>query len=88
MKLPIKYFLSKCDHLLKKSLTLSWRRPLSYGNQSFDLQTKSMDWFLYDNGLCLERVNGKLHFFVQLRFVKMPVTFDFSAWNNIRIFDL
>ena len=35
-------------------LTLSWRRPLSYRNQS-----KSMDWFLYDNGLRHERV--KLH---------------------------
>ena len=32
-------------------LTLSWRRPLSYRNQSIDLQSKSMDWFLYDNGL-------------------------------------
>ena len=29
-------------------LTLSWRRPLSYRNQSIDLQSKSMDWFLYD----------------------------------------
>ena len=31
-------------------LTLSWR-PLSYRNQSVDLASKSMDWFLYDNGL-------------------------------------
>ena len=38
-------------------LTLSIRRPLSYRNQSNDLQSKSMDWFLYDNGLRLERVN-------------------------------
>ena len=30
------------------SLTLSWRRPLSYRNQ----------WCLYDNGLRLERVKG------------------------------
>ena len=30
-------------------LTLSRRRPLSYRNQS-------IDWLLYDNGLCLERV--------------------------------
>ena len=29
---------------------------LSYGNQFFDLQSKSMDWFLYDNSLHLERV--------------------------------
>ena len=38
-------------------LTLSWRRPLSYRNQSIDLLCKSMDWFLYDNGLHHERVN-------------------------------
>ena len=28
-------------------LTLSWRRPLSYRNQSIDLVCKSMDWFSY-----------------------------------------
>ena len=38
-------------------LILSWRRPLSYRNQSIDLQSKSMDWFLYDNDLRHERVN-------------------------------
>ena len=38
-------------------LTLSWRRSLSYRNQSIDLQSKSVDWFLYDNGLRHERVN-------------------------------
>ena len=37
-------------------LTLSRRRPLSYRNQSIDLRSKSMDCFLYDNGLCHERV--------------------------------
>ena len=36
--------------------TLSWRRPLSYRNQSIDLLAKSMDWFLHDNGLRHERV--------------------------------
>ena len=35
---------------------LSWRRPLSYRNQSIDFQSKSMDWFLYDNSLRHERV--------------------------------
>ena len=38
------------------ALTLSRRKPLSYRNQSIDLQSKSMDWLLYDNGLRLERV--------------------------------
>ena len=41
-------------------LTLSWRRPLSYRNQSIDLQSKSLDWFLYDNGLRHERVKQHL----------------------------
>ena len=58
-----------CDHLLtfclqKRiayfSLTISWRRPLSYRNQSIDFRSKSMDWFLYDNGLRHERVNTSL----------------------------
>ena len=30
------------------SLTLSWRRPLSYRSQLIDLVCISMDWFLYD----------------------------------------
>ena len=38
------------------SLTLSWRRPISYRNRSIDLRSKSMDWFLYDIGLRHERV--------------------------------
>ena len=41
---------------ISMSLTISWRRPLSYRNQSIYLQSKSMDWFLYDNGLGHERV--------------------------------
>ena len=32
-------------------LTLSWKRLLSYRNHSIDLQSKLMDWFLYDRGL-------------------------------------
>ena len=36
-------------------LNLSWRGSLSYRNQSIDLLCKSMDWFLYDNGLRHER---------------------------------
>ena len=38
------------------NLTLSWRRPMSYRNQSIDLLGKSMDWFLDDNSLRHERV--------------------------------
>ena len=54
-------------------LTLSWRRLLSYRNQSIDLQNKSMDWFLYDNGPRHERVNASvlilLTFFDSLKVV-------------------
>ena len=46
----------KCPSVTKYSLTLSWRGPLSYRNQSINLQSKSMNWFLYDNGLGHERV--------------------------------
>ena len=42
-------------------LTLSWRRPLSYRNNSIDLRSKSMDWFLYGNGLRHERVKQLAH---------------------------
>ena len=34
---------------------------ISYRNQSIDLQRKSMDWFLYDNGLRHERLNWKIN---------------------------
>ena len=42
-------------------LTLSWRRLLWYRNQSTDLLGKSMDWFLYDDGLRHERVQLNLN---------------------------
>ena len=45
---------------LPPRLTLSWRMSMSYRNQSIDLQSKSMDWFLYDNGLRHERVKTPL----------------------------
>ena len=39
-------------------LTLSWRRSLSYRNQSIDLQSKSVDWFLYASSLRHDRVKN------------------------------
>ena len=48
-------------------LALSWRRSLSYRNQSIDLLCKSIDWFLYDRGLRHERVET-LYFKCLLRF--------------------
>ena len=41
-------------------LTFSWWTPLSYRNQSIDLPSKSMDWFLYDNSFHHERVKTKV----------------------------
>ena len=46
------------------NLTLSWRMPLSYRNQSIDLLRKSLDWCLYDNGLRHERVKKINNLFV------------------------
>ena len=47
-----KLFIGFLDQLhLTFNLTLSWRRSLSYGNQSIDL-----DWFLYDTDIHHERV--------------------------------
>ena len=37
-------------------LTLSWQRSLSYRNQSIDLLSQSMDWFVYDGDFRHERV--------------------------------
>ena len=54
----------------KIPLTLSWRGPLLYRNQSIDLQSKSMDWFLYDNGLRHESVKKS---FRQNSFEKLVV---------------
>ena len=47
----------------KMLLILSWRRSLSYRNQSIDWLCKSIDWFLYDRNLWHERVNAsKKHY--------------------------
>ena len=37
-------------------LSLSWRRFLSYRNQSVDLQSKSLNWLLYDRDSRHEKV--------------------------------
>ena len=45
-----------CGFTMILILTLWRRTPISYGNQSIVLQSKSMDWLLYDIGLRHERV--------------------------------
>ena len=63
------------------SLTFSWQRPSSYRNQSIDLRSKSMDWFLYDNGLRHERVKVlKWIGYFMPRHIKDPVKRHFGAF--------
>ena len=62
---------------LLRSLTLSWRRSLSYGNQPIDLLCKSMNWFLYDRDLRHEGANP-------LR-ANTPINFNaFKVFYNIK----
>ena len=50
---------NKKSQNISTSLTLSWRRSLTYRNQSINLQSKLLNWFLYDRELRHERVKGK-----------------------------
>ena len=45
--------------------------------QSIDLLRKSMDWFLYDNGLCHERVNSDY-----FNDVDFPVSITLKIFEN------
>ena len=48
----------QCTYLTHWVIILThWRRFLSYRNQSDDLQSKSVDWFLYDRNILHERLN-------------------------------
>ena len=60
--LPLNYHGKQRSSKFSTPLTLSWRRLLSYRNQSIDLQSKSVDWFLYDNGLRHERLKARRFF--------------------------
>ena len=66
-------------------VTLSWRRPLSYRNQSIDW-SKSMDWFLYDNGLHHERVKDPIVIMKEIMswLFKVPiVTVAYYSWSTM-----
>ena len=69
-------------------LTLSWRRPISYRNQSIDFLRKSMDWFLYAVGLRHERVKFKYLWWLRLYQVACskdrfnPLCANFTKWSN------
>ena len=64
-------------------LTLSWRRPLSYRNQSIDLLNKSTDWFLYDNDLRHERVKVSIETFLKKLTLKVHFCFQ---WFSLTAF--
>ena len=51
-------------------LTLSWRRSLSYRNQSIDLLCKSIEWFLYDRDLRHERVKQPFSSKISKKYLK------------------
>ena len=57
--------LIKLTSMTSFSLTLSWRRFLSYRNHSIDLQCKSMNWFLHDKHICQEELIFLLNYLVQ-----------------------
>ena len=52
----LRYLIYLVGTARQRELTLSFRRSLSYRNQSIDLQSISMDWFLYDRDLYHEKV--------------------------------
>ena len=55
-------------------LNLSWHRPISYRNQSINLWSKSMVWFLYDIGLRHESVKIQKTFNSSSTFHKRKAT--------------
>ena len=78
----LEWILLNVQHYLTKSLwislTLSRRRFLSYRNKSIDLQSKSMDWFLYDRNLRHERVKpfqADYSFPPRLKMLEKPLIF-------------
>ena len=95
----ITFSLTSANYHNLTNLTLSWRRPLSYRDQSIDLLCKSMDWFLYDNGdngLRHERVKGISQWIIfrsrtisiTLRNWKFHQSYEsiyinFTLWTNI-----
>ena len=59
------YWIKSLEHL-----TFSWRRSLSYRNQSIDLLCKSMEWFLYDRYLRHERVKQPFSSKISKKYLK------------------
>ena len=66
-------------HTCNKALTLSWRMPLSYRNQSFDLLCKVIDCFLYDKSLRREWVKTVFTH-------DTPKVHSYVSWSRISFF--
>ena len=68
-------------------LALSWRRSLSYRNESIHLLCKSMDWFLYDRDLRHERVKGTIWTFSNIVHERVKSNFfaDFLQNSYLKI---
>ena len=81
--LSLWYYYSRISWIL----TLSWRGLLSYRNQSINLRCKSMDWFLYDNGLRYERVKqfGEYKYLRNFPFRVYLKKSRFEKFENFRI---
>ena len=80
------------DMYVLDSLTLSWRRPLSYRNQSIDLKSKSMKWFQYDKDLLRhKRVNYKNQRFLpeaQVLLILKWITCWYYSWLVLILLDV
>ena len=59
-KSAVRHVRTDFQSMMSDERLYSWRRFSSYGNKSINLQSKSMDWFLYESDLCDERVNALL----------------------------
>ena len=76
-------------------LPLSWQRSLSYRNQSIDLLSKSLDWFLYDKDLRHERVSWLIMIdkcfrnyfrFFSFWFPRLPIRFTFCFKGETKLY--
>ena len=84
--------LEPCKSTFQTCLTPSWWRCLFYRNQSIDLKSISMDWFLYDRDIRHERVNRVLNtrmnmFRVHNKATKMT-SFTLIWWLNCELWTL
>ena len=69
------------EYAFERDLTLSWRMSLSYRNQSIDLESKPMDWFLYHRDLHHERVKlFTLWIFISKKFFCKWIDKRLNGW--------